>query len=282
MNKKAKKKKKVVRGYEDKNIHSYYDTDQSKLLSNARQIAIGQLTKHVNVTGTIVDVGCGTGNALLEIFQKFSFDKFYGLDLSREMLNIAKTKIPHLTDICDSGLNLYKYFQEPTADLLNLHFLFAYLDYQQLIQQASKIIKKGGLLSICTNTRNSLLNIQQLSVQYLAPILKLLSFDLRACQQKYFNLLPDANSLTAVLEEHGFQVEELDVMKQQIKVNNWREAWDFTYNAGWFSGEMQHDGIGKYKLFLMFTLLKMLYHFSEKKNFVEDEMEILVVTARKK
>ncbi len=281
-----------INSYEDKNVHSYYDVDQFKVLSKARETMFNQLKLLFNegtvspdiFKGTVVDVGCGTGNALVELSKEFQFNQMYGIEPSAEMLKIAKSKLPSLTEVCDSGSNIDKHFFEPTADLLNLHFVFAFLDYKDLVQKATKIIKKDGLLSICTNTGNSFKYSQTLALKYLNSFSKYaLKLDLESFHTKYEHFMPQSTQdVINVVEKNDCQILTCETLKLKVKVSKAPEAWNFLHNAGWFTAELQSSSVSKFKVYCLFYLIKILNILEKKELAVEDELEIVVLTAKKK
>lgn len=282
----------MINSYEDKNVHTYYDVDKYKVLSQARETVFDQLKQLIKANrvnpdifkGTVIDVGCGTGNALVELSQEFQFTQLYGVEPSAEMLKIAKTKLPNLIDVCDSGANIHQHFSHPTADLLNLHFVFAFLDYKDLIQKAAKIIKKDGLLSICTTTGNSFLHAQKILIKYLESFSRyFLKVDLKFFQKKYADLMPkDTQAVIDEVEKNDADVLSCETLKVKVSVSTGPEAWNFLHNAGWFTAELKSSSVSKFKVICLFYLIKLFNIIDKKSLAVEDEIEIVVLTARKK
>jgi trans-aconitate methyltransferase len=282
---------KAINSYEDKNVHTYYDVDEFKILSQARSLILEQLSEEqakktidpTVFTGTVVDVGCGTGSPLLELSEKFHFSKMVGLEPSSEMLKIAKSKLPELIDICDSGSNLHKHFPEPVADLLNFHFVFSFLDYKNLIAQAAKTIKKNGILSICTTTSHSFAYIQSLAEKHGVSLAKhLFKLDLPTLKQKYVGLMPkNPDNLIDVVEKNHFQVLTHKTMRAKVTASRAREAWKFIHNAGWFTAELQNSSISQFKISCIFYYIKMLTLIHKHQSVVEDEIEVVILTAKR-
>jgi hypothetical protein len=74
----------------DQSIAGTYDQDQWGLLSGGRNTAFRQIQAHV-AKRRVNDAG--TGESLLKIKELFPEAKLHGIDLSSEMLDIAKTKL---------------------------------------------------------------------------------------------------------------------------------------------------------------------------------------------
>lgn len=90
----------------------------------------------------ILDLGCGTGrlsNSLLQIS-----DQVYGVDVSEEVLKIAKTKYPQLKLTKSEVTNLP--YQDNYFDLIiingSLHHFFAVED---TLKEVHRVLRAGGL-----------------------------------------------------------------------------------------------------------------------------------------
>lgn len=284
-----RKQRKVIDHYTQKQVYAHYDIDKHQILTTSRQIALTQLkqlmTKHVitKLSGTLIDVGCGTGNIIVELLESFHFSLIYGVDLSAEMLRIAQTKVANLVPICDSASNLNQHFSTPTADLLNLHFLFAYVDYHLLINQAATIVHPGGLISICTTTANSFAAIRLVAIRKFARLIKLLfKVNLAAIDNDYCALMPkDLASLSTVIENNNFRIVDSARIHINIKLNTWRETWSFIHDSGWFIEALHHYKINKIKAFSLFVLWKLVHLLTLTNSSLEDEMEVIILTAQK-
>jgi len=72
-----------------------YDTDRiSSWFRHVHQIML----KHIELAShkAILDVGCGTGNALILMSEQNQQAKYYGIDLSSQMIEVAKHKTKDL------------------------------------------------------------------------------------------------------------------------------------------------------------------------------------------
>lgn len=108
----------------------------------------------------ILDVGCGTGN-LLYLLEKYTNAELYGIDISKEMLKIAKKKLRN------SNLKL--------AQVENLKFSKNYFDYifivdafhhfsdkEKVMKNFYRVLKrKGKLIIVDVNFGTFLNNIFQ-------------------------------------------------------------------------------------------------------------------------
>ena len=101
---------------------------------------------------SIIDLGCGTGAT--SIYAAKSFRKVYGIDVSNEMINQAKSKAEkeQISNIefINAGFLTYSHKDEP-VDLLITKAAFHHLpDFwkQVSLLKMNKMLKKGGILYI--------------------------------------------------------------------------------------------------------------------------------------
>ena len=91
-----------------------------------------------------IDVGCGTGlstRALREIA-----DEVIGTDISAEMIELAPRDDPHVRYVVAPAENLP--VEDRSADLLTLACVFHWIDQAAFLNEASRVLRPGGLLVI--------------------------------------------------------------------------------------------------------------------------------------
>lgn len=88
-----------------------------------------------------LELGCGTGRMANSLFQLS--EQVYGIDLSQEVLNIAKQKYPQLKLTCGEVINLP--YQDNYFDMViingSLHHFFA---VEKTFAEAHRVLKTGG------------------------------------------------------------------------------------------------------------------------------------------
>ncbi|HLX53176.1 MAG TPA: class I SAM-dependent methyltransferase [Aquella sp.] len=272
-------------------IHNHFDLDTHNIFASSQKIALGQILELIQsnrpfMAGTVVDIGCGTGNMLQMLIKEFTFGHIYGVDLSTEMLEIAKTKIPNLITICDSAVNIRKYFQATTVNLLISHFLFAYIDYKDLLKQFTGITKEGALLSICSTTSNTFAKTKINVLQNLPRTIRLLNFlfkvNAEETMKDYIKFMPqDLSTLQNEMEHNGYKILKSENIHFTITLKTWRDAWSFFHDGSWFVGIMKQYKINKFKMFIIFYFLKIAGLFKNSNGIFKDEMEVVVITGMK-
>jgi ubiquinone/menaquinone biosynthesis C-methylase UbiE len=149
-----------LQGIEDPSAAEAYDrmsrTPQFKLI---RRSFVNKLKKHAG-QGTIADVGCGPGYLLQAIAKEFPNNRLVGVDISKEMINRAKT------NIASTGQGEKTEFKQGSAD--NLPFnddtidfvvstfsLHHWADPQASFDEIYRVLRPGGQMLILDLRRDA-------------------------------------------------------------------------------------------------------------------------------
>lgn len=94
----------------------------------------------VSMSNKYLDLGCGVGRLMK------NFDNFYGVDISENMLKIAKERKPNCHfKLCDGRTIPY---EDDTFDYVYSILLFQHLPFAAVcsyITEAMRVLKKGGV-----------------------------------------------------------------------------------------------------------------------------------------
>ena len=123
-------------------------------------VAIADLDKMIDGRASsypvIVDVGCGAGQSLRRLRDRFSPELIVGIDIDSDMLELSaaearKRELPvHLL----LGTSAEIALADESADMLFCHQTFHHLPYQEdAIREFYRILKPGGLLLFAESTR---------------------------------------------------------------------------------------------------------------------------------
>ena len=94
----------------------------------------------------LLDVGCGTGDLSIELFEKTAA-QVTGIDFCGPMLKLAKTKAPHLQFIEGDALRLP--FAEASFDALTIGFALRNLaDVDRGLRELLRVLKPNGHVAI--------------------------------------------------------------------------------------------------------------------------------------
>jgi len=103
-----------------------------------------------------LELGCGTGRLANSLFQ--ISDEVYGVDLSQEVLKIAKQKFPKLNLECSEVVNLP--YQNNYFDMViingSLHHFFA---VEKTFQEAHRVLKTGGIFVLLGEPNSEFLKL---------------------------------------------------------------------------------------------------------------------------
>lgn len=97
---------------------------------------------------SLLDLGCGTGELLYQIQQKYHSEWLVGIDISDKMLDIAKEKKIDKADFI-LGDTEYLPFENDTFDVVICNDSFHhYPSPQKVLDEAYRVLKNGGLIII--------------------------------------------------------------------------------------------------------------------------------------
>lgn len=134
---------------------------------------------------SILDVGCGTG-ILFNYFIKYNAKSITGIDISKNMIDIAKLKYPNIKLICD---NILFFDDENKYDVVVLYNTLPHIyDLDLLFTNIKKLLIKDGKLIIAFGQSRDKTNLIHKSVpdgiSFELPTLE----DLCRIISKYFNI----------------------------------------------------------------------------------------------
>ena len=132
------------------NIAPRYDLLNHVLSANVdkrwRRRVVEKLGALLPPDARVLDVGCGTGDLSVELFEK-SAAQVTGIDFCGPMLKLAKTKAPQLQFIEGDALNLP--FAEASFDGLTIGFALRNLaDVDQGLRELLRVLKPNGHVAI--------------------------------------------------------------------------------------------------------------------------------------
>lgn len=98
----------------------------------------------------ILDVGCGTGE-VLQGLSTLGYKHLYGVDISEEMVKIARKKSPN-AKICRASAHSLPYNDSSFDAVLFVSVFHHFPEQLDALSEAKRILKKDGLLYLCEPT----------------------------------------------------------------------------------------------------------------------------------
>lgn len=116
----------------------------------------------------VLDVGCGTGEMLRLISEKYNSVEAYGIDLSDEMIKIAKAKLSPDINLFVGDSEHLPFSDETFEVLLCMESFHHYPNPDNVLKEFKRVLKPNGVLFICDMWRVfPLRNIMSLAMKFL-------------------------------------------------------------------------------------------------------------------
>lgn len=135
-------------------IARYYDFFLKSWLGNAQR-KIFDIIK-IKKNSRILDVGCGTGNLLLELSKRKDL-RLYGIDISKEMLKIAGHKLGKRARLFIMSAENIK-FKDKFDFIFSTEAFHHYTNQKKAMKNFYKQLQKGGKLIILDLDFGKILN----------------------------------------------------------------------------------------------------------------------------
>lgn len=215
----------------DQSIASTYDRDERGLLSGARGLAFQQIKKHLaaDQVRNVLDLAVGTGESLVAMRDFFPQADLHGIDLSEEMLRIAKTKLS-FDAIHDDVVNTERHFHPASMDLMLMHFLTTFVDGAEVVSRSAKLLQPGGYYSIVSSTFEAFPRIYALARTV---------FSEEFIRDK--NPAPEnAETVASFCTKAGLEVVAVERFTKGVSFANFEEFYGFGMNSGFFTHVLSH------------------------------------------
>ncbi|MTI68564.1 MAG: methyltransferase domain-containing protein [Firmicutes bacterium] len=167
----------------------------SKIYDDVREeerIIINKFLDEVNISNInkILDVGCGTGN-YINILQRITKAKVYGIDASKGMLEKAREKNNDIS--LKIGLATDIPFKDTNFNFLYMTDVIHHIkDIEKMFLEFQRVLKDGG--KVCISTQSH----RQIDLRYMTEF-----FPSTALVDK--KRYPDIEKLIKLAEENGFK-----------------------------------------------------------------------------
>lgn len=191
-------------------LSSYYDAlmgDYSHLLNSINTLlaTYGPRKKHLR----ILELACGTGS-ILKTFP--TSHELYGLDISKEMIAIAKKKVPHAT-LRVGDMTTFSYLKKFDVILCvfdSINHLTKFSQWEKVFYLAAQHLDTNGLFIFDMNTTKRLSSLVTRK-----PYVRRLRKDIIVFEQFSYVKSPIYNLQIAIIKDVGLK--NLDVFEENVQ-----------------------------------------------------------------
>jgi demethylmenaquinone methyltransferase/2-methoxy-6-polyprenyl-1,4-benzoquinol methylase len=179
-----------------------------------RRRVVRKLQPHLRSDAKILDVGCGTGDLSIELFEK-SGAQVTGIDFCRPMLDLAQAKAPHLRFVEGDALRLP--FPDAAFDCVTIGFALRNLaSVERGLSELLRVLKPGGMLAVLEFSQPTVPGIRQVVRFYYWRLLPWIGGWLSGLRSAYEYLpdsisrFPDQQTLASMMRAAGFAEVEFE------------------------------------------------------------------------
>ncbi|OCH97574.1 class I SAM-dependent methyltransferase [Legionella jamestowniensis] len=216
----------------------YATADRFGSISQSHRAAIAQIKReHLGLRPhyKVLDFGVGNG-AFLERLREFMPQAdFTGIDISSEMLELARKNLP-LTTIEASATEASKYLPHHSQDLVLAHFINAYIPINTLFNEADLLTRANGYFSLITTTYESFPVAQHYLANFIAQgnLLSTVVGHYYKSLIKNSTVASGLDELMHVFTQHQFKMVRHERLYIPIMLENLDELIKFGIEGTWF------------------------------------------------
>jgi len=174
-----------------------------------RRRVVNEVRPLLSENSRVLDVGCGTGDLSLELFENTAA-QVTGIDFCSPMLRFAKIKAPQVQFIEGDALRLP--FAEASFDGLTIGFALRNLaSVERGLSELARVLKPNGFVAILEFSRPVVPLIGQFVRLYYRRLLPWIGGIVSGSRDAYEYLpdsiskFPDQQTLAAMMREAGFE-----------------------------------------------------------------------------
>lgn len=204
-----------------------YDADSFGIIRGSHELFLAQLASRGLSDSTrelsILDLGVGTGDALVALARRYPRSRKIGIDLSARMLERAQAKVAfeaHVDDACNAGAHV----EAGSIDLVLAHFLTTFVDRSRLFAAASKALAPGGLFSVISSPDSAFPRVRGYVAQLLGE-----------GTVRDANPAPTIEELEEELRVAGFEICQMDRLDLRIRFESFEHLMDWAAKGGFFT-----------------------------------------------
>jgi ubiquinone/menaquinone biosynthesis C-methylase UbiE len=260
----------------DEVIAPHYDRDPLSVISRSLARVLAQLKVAGCLAGAlpamnVLDVGIGTGLFCERLRDESArILRPFGLDISRQMIEVARTRIPDLVAEVDDAANIAARFTGTSFDLVCTHFVTGFVPMTRLAPEIFAKLTPGGYWSFVGATSQGFPKLQQLAR---SPLIKTL-FGGQVPNLSELKTPADQSAVEKVLRSHSFEVCKIETFQPELRFCNFDEFMAFGWKGGWLTPFIEDVGLQNAKRLTRVLLNQFVFP-------VKDSHRIVIALARK-
>ncbi len=260
----------------DEVIAPHYDRDPLAVTGRALNRAVAHLSEagclsRIQPPAAVLDVGIGTGLFLEQLRRKAERAILpYGLDISRQMIDLAAARLPDLVAEVDDAAHLGRHFDGTHFDLICTHFVTGFVPLNELAPQISRKLKPGGYWSFVGGTSHGFPELQKTARSGLAKFL----FGGQELSLADLKTPADEAEVVDVLSLSGFEVYHAETFEPELYFGNFDDFMNFAWRGGWLTPFIEELGLQNAGRLLRTLLNTFIFP-------VSDVHRIVIALARK-
>ncbi len=265
----------IQRQYDDV-IASQYDRDPQNVTSDTLNRALWHLSdaglfNPVLPPVKVLDIGMGTGMFLDKLRRHSSRSIVpFGLDISRQMVAVAHSKLPDLTAMIDDGANVERHFCDEEFDLVATHLVTGFVPIEHLAPRIFEKLRPGGYWSFVGGTSAGYPELQRRAAN---PILRLL-FGGRSANLQGMICPSSEQDVVAILRSAGFEIVVAETFKPELAFPTFDSFMEYGYRGGWLTPFIEDIGLHRCPRWQQAVLNRVVFP-------VRDHHSIVIALARR-
>lgn len=217
---------------------NYDSANRFGAISESHVTAIQQIKKfHLGMTPhyKVLDLGVGNGAFLQKLQQVIPKAEFTGVDVSAQMLKIAKESL-HIKTIEASASEVSRFLPPHSQDLVLAHFINAYIPINVLFNEAKLLTRANGHFSMITTTYDSFPVAQKQLAEFIAEdsLLSGVVGHYYKSIVRNTTVAANMNELLLAFNQYQFDVIAHQRLEIPITINNIDELAHFGIEGTWF------------------------------------------------
>lgn len=210
------------------NVAKSYDRNQQFILSAKKMV---DLIHSENDNLNILDLSTGTGHIAIELAKKFPKAKIYGVDISEEMLNIARLKTK------EHGINNIIYlvqdvenldFEDIKFDFITCGYgLFFYPNMEKVVSDISERLSDEGKFIFSTFTDQAFQPYSKIFLELLEQNYNIAPP--KRIEKRQLTTQDEIETLCAHIEYDSLEIHNIEIVFP-MEINEW---WQLLNSTGY-------------------------------------------------